>query len=390
MTDKSNEDSWIGDRNLTNVEAIDRVRQVTASQFPKHLFPNLKSVEKLVLYDGPRVLKYVERWNIRSRSTEQFKFSSLVFKTLRKNKSGWVDDTYHSFTLGDEKNPHDATLLLRFLLSADSIDRSGEYLLVDATTLGKVFESVSRSGQQDALLTKLFAWMHDDPDAYGRLAHLASDDLNRSKSLAAAINYGRHRKALTRFEEMVKRNAPELDFQKFLENNLWLFGSEYSELLDSRNMVVGQQLDFPLRRTVDGYLEVIEIKTPLDGKSGFNWNESYKAYFPGSEIHKGRSQVWNYLSTLKADKYRILDHNKIDVTEVRGKLIIGSDGSEKVENARRLLNADSHSIEVMSFDSLIRIGRRVLDIMVNQNPRLREIQSQREAIDEMDVGEIPF
>ena len=66
---------------------------------------------------------------------------------------------------------------------------------------------------------------------------------------------------------------------------------------------------------------------------------------------------------------------KIDVTRIRGKLIVGRDGSEAEEDARRLCNANSPAIDVMSFDGLIRIGQRILEIMVEENPGLRAIQS---------------
>ena len=65
-------------------------------------------------------------------------------------------------------------------------------------------------------------------------------------------------------------------------------------------------------------------------------------------------------------------------------------GPKKNRKHGRLFNQNSVSVEVISFDGLIKVVRRVLDIVVDQNPRLREIQSQREEIDEMEVGEIPF
>ena len=126
------------------------------------------------------------------------------------------------------------------------------------------------------------------------LTQLSTDDVNRSQSLIAAVNYGRYRTALTHFQEMVDDNLPEPDYQKFLKENHWLFGSEYSELIDKRTLTVGQQLDFPLRRTVDGYIEVIEIKTTLNGESGFKWDSSHNNYYPGSAIYKHMSQILNY------------------------------------------------------------------------------------------------
>ncbi len=396
MPNENNRVVNLGDASLSREEAIKRALPISVSNLPSDQHPNLAAVKTLVLQEGPRVTKNVRCWDIRSRSTGKVKYSSMIFETLKRTKArGWELEEHHSFSLGDKNNPSAVEKLFRFLSSMKSLENSGDFIILDSKgiefeKLGDALNIVSKTGQQSEFFSTFLEWIHEEPQAQSRLTQLSSDDQHRSQSLIAAINYGRYFRALTHFQQMVDEDLHEHEYQKFLQENYWLFGSEYSELLDARNLVVRQQLDFPLRRTADGYFELIEIKKPLDGNSGFYYDKSHKTYYPGREVLQGTSQVLNYLASLETHRNDILVENKIDVTRVRGKLIIGSDGCEKEKRARRLFNENSVSVEVISFDGLIQIGQRILDIMVAENPTLREIHSQRAESDENDVGEIPF
>jgi hypothetical protein len=387
----------IGDDDLPRDEAINRAIQVKVSTFSGKDHPSLESVKTLILQEGKQVIKLVKCWDIRSQHTGEYKFSNLVFATLRKTKKrGWEFETRRSITLGDKNNPDMVERLIRFLSSIKSLDTSGDVFIVgangiDKEKLAEALKVVSGTGQQSVLISQIIEWINQDQQALEQLTELSSDDILRSQSLVAAITYSRYHKAIIQLKKMIEDNLPERDYQKFLEENHWIFGSEYSELINKRSLVVGQQLDFPLRRTVDGYLDVIEIKTPLKGKSGFIRDGSHDNYYPGTDIHKNTSQVLNYLNALEADRHRIMVHDRIDVTKVRGKLIIGRDGSEEEQEARRLYNANQKSIEVMSFDGLIRIGQRILQIMVDENPNLKDVQSvSQEEIQPNDLDDIPF
>ena len=392
MPDMRNSVVHLGDASLSREEAIKRALQITVSNLPRDQQPNLKCVKTFVLHKGPIVTKVARFWEIRSSSTGEVRHSSFKFETLRSTKErGWELELHHSFSPSDKSDAEAVEKPHMFFSSMNSLDTSGEVRVFSADTidiekLGEALKIVSRTGQQSEFFSKFLEWIQEDPHAQSRLTQLSSDDQHRSQSLVAAINFVYYSKALTRFKEMVEGNASEHDFQKFLQENHWLFGSEYSELLDKRNLVVGQQLDFPLRRTVDGYLDVIEIKTPLDGKSGFNHDRSHDTYYPSSEVLQGTSQVLNYLASLEAGNYQILAQNKIDVTRVRGKLIIGIDGSEEEQKVRRLFNQNSVSVEVISFDGLIKLGQRILEIMVDESPSLLEMHSKSDASDDIDIG----
>ncbi|MCY3857742.1 MAG: DUF4263 domain-containing protein [Gammaproteobacteria bacterium] len=386
----------LGDANLSREEAITLALETTVSKLPRDQRPTLKTVKTFALHEGPIVTKVVHFWDIRDSNTGEVKRSTFKFQSLRRtNDRGWELEHHHSFSPGGENLPDSGDNPYRFLSSMNSVKDVRGYIVLDSEgidleRLSDVLAIVSSTGKQGELLSRIFKWIHEDPQAHSRLTQLSSDDLPGSQSLAAAINYVRYAEALNRFKGMVERNAPEQDFQTFLEENHWLFGSEYSELIDKRTLVVGQQLDFLLRKTVDGYLEVIEIKTPLDGASGLVKDTSHGIYCLGSETNKSAQQVLNYLSTHEAELHQIKSKENLDVSRIRGKLIIGRDGCEAEQNARRLYNANSHMVEVISFDSLIRMGQRILDIMVEQNPGLLEMDSPINSIDRFNPDDLHF
>jgi hypothetical protein len=385
----------LGNADLSFDEALEQALKIQTRGFAQSDKPDLDGVKKAILQTGTYVTKVVTCWDIRSRHTGEYKFSNLVLATLRRTKSrGWEFETHRSITLGDSKNTEVIQKLTTFLQSLPQIEAAEDVIVFSASNFDSAkfknaLQAISGTGRSASVLSEILSWINEDNDALENLARLSSDDLLRSRSLVAAINYGRYHGALSQFRHMLDQDLPEREYQRFLKQNHWIFGSEYSELLDKRNLVVGQQLDFPLRRTVDGYLDVIEIKTPLKGKSGFIRDASHDNYYPGSDIHKHTQQVLNYLSALEADRHRIMAQDKIDVTKVRGKLIVGRDGSKEEQEARRLYNSNQRSVEVMSFDGLIRVGERILKIMVTEYPELASVQIGDTNIKNIDDG-IPF
>jgi hypothetical protein len=168
--------------------------------------------------------------------------------------------------------------------------------------------------------------------------------------------------AIERLEQLIKEDALEKDFQKLLEDNPWIFGSEYSELLKRRIWVRDQQQDFMCKRTTDGFLEVIEIKRPLNDRNLFSWDDSHKTFYPGNELSKSIGQVINYLATLDSDRDRIRSNDGEDTNKIRVKLVIGRDRDERQVESLRNLNSHINRIEIVTFDQLLKIAKRVSEI----------------------------
>src|SRR6185437_4927940 len=104
------------------------------------------------------------------------------------------------------------------------------------------------------------------------------------RHIAAASRLVQYRKALEELKLMVNDAATaEGKFQIHLAQNPWLFGSEYSELLSRRKWTRDDQLDYMLRRTVDNYLEIVEIKTAFT-ESLFVYDRDRDLYYPSARL----------------------------------------------------------------------------------------------------------
>jgi hypothetical protein len=201
-----------------------------------------------------------------------------------------------------------------------------------------------------------------DPEQAAHNPHLFAE-------AAAAINLARYTKAMETLEVLIKKSASETEFQKLLKQNPWMFGSEYSELLERRKITRDEQAEFLLRRTTDNYIEIIEIKTPLAGKTLFQHDPSHDSYYARSELSQVIGQVQKYLEEADRTRDHIAQRDSTDPLKIRAKVIIGRDGDDKQRQALRTYNAYLHRIEVMTFDHLQLVAARVVEYLKKLVPR---------------------
>ncbi|MBN2305275.1 MAG: DUF4263 domain-containing protein [Anaerolineae bacterium] len=362
---------------------------VKVREFDTASKPDIAGYKTVVLRKMIRDYRVATYWTFRNRHTQEVHHHSLTLRTIRHYKRGWEEDECLKITITDQDGQNEMQRLVDFLVSLPDLCEEGEYLVINSENLsdrmGQILQAVSCSDQSVMLIAQILSWVNTDANANMGLVKLASDDRDRAKSLVAALNFGRYSKALAQLRNMVERNLQERFYQKFLEDNYWMFGSEYSELISKRALSLGMQTDFPLRRTVDGYLDIIEIKTPLDGSPLFDIDKSHNNLFPGRELTRAVAQASNYLSILEADQYRIELQDKLKVDKVRAKVVIGRDGIDAQIKALRAYNADQARVEVITYDQLVRIAERILDIMAEENPLLEQVEI--ESIEEFDASE---
>lgn len=395
MDDNSSQKVNLGDYDLSLDEAIQQAVLVTARDFGQTEKPDLDSLRTVVLYDGKYVKKIAKHWGIRSRNSGQHKYNNLNLITLRRTKKrGWELETDKSITIDDKPENGSVNILFKFLASLPQIDTSGDHIVVNVTDIEvdqfqKILNSISKNQQSIDLISRILDWIENDANATSGLMQLASDKPKQAQSLVAAINYARLSRSLDQFRELVDQDYPERTYQKFLEANYWMFGSEYSRLIPNRNIVRNMQLDFPLRRTVDGYLDIIEIKTPLNGQELFRRKGS--RYSEISDVVDAISQADDYLANVDAQQYEIHFHEKLDVEKVRAKVVIGRSGDADQTKSLRRLNARQTRIEIVTFDQLIKIAQRMLDLLVEDNPNIEshDVRVQTH-VNGLGVDDIPW
>jgi Domain of unknown function (DUF4263) len=163
--------------------------------------------------------------------------------------------------------------------------------------------------------------------------------------------------ALAQLEEYIRTDPEEREFQKLLAENKWVFGHEYSEFLDKRELVIDSQQDFVGRRATDGFWDIIEIKRSLNGISLFKEDKSHNTLYPGVELSKAIGQVIHYIDRIDRRHDNILIDRGIDTNKVRVKLIIGRDGDDRQGSALHNLNSHLNRIEIRTYDQLLKGAR---------------------------------
>ena len=154
---------------------------------------------------------------------------------------------------------------------------------------------------------------------------------------------------------------PEKIFQKWIENNLWVFGVEYTQHHDAKRIALFSEGDL-LMESMDGFLDLIELKRPNPEFSIFNHDSSHNSYYPSSELSKVIGQCLFYLQKLDEYKLNLEKEYKIKVLRPRIKIILGrtKDFNEEQMEALRMLNSNLNHIEIISYDHLINNCRKVI------------------------------
>ncbi len=121
-----------------------------------------------------------------------------------------------------------------------------------------------------------------------------------------------------------------------------------------------------LRRTTDGYLEIIEIKTPFS-EDIMLFDKSHKSFYSSSKLNIAMGQVQKYITEIERSRSDIIAKDNEDPLKIRARLIIGRDGNKNHQEALRDFNSHQNRIEILTFDQLLRIGKRTLEVFISEH-----------------------
>lgn len=173
------------------------------------------------------------------------------------------------------------------------------------------------------------------------------------------LGYARTKHTVSEFEELIERNESEYEYQKFLEENPWLFGNKYLSKSDVRKLTRDEEVDFCLE-TVDGYYDIFEIKKP--DHTVMVEDSSHDNYYASSELSKSVSQVENYINHIDKSHDEILARDSLNVLRPRGNIVIGSDLSNDEREGLRIYNNHLSRIRVLTYDEMVEMGYRLCNI----------------------------
>lgn len=349
------------DNSLDDVKI--RIRQTFAN-------PNIGNVTQAVLKEGPRAFKIATLLEVINPNTKEFHHYSLRIDHIDKTKEAWFARPKKSVLL-DGKKPDEIEKLYLFLHAVHEkqlSDKSGDLHLIssiDYTKLTNLLEAIPNIADTDklqlvkTLLSQLDGKNSNLSDFVGAFETSNGETL---KHIAAASRMVEYTHALNELKGLVDDpSTEEKRFQKHLEVNPWMFGSEYSELLSRKTWTRDDRLDYMLRKTADGYLEIAEIKTAFEDDL-FRHDSSHDSYYPSAKLSPVIGQVIRYIEEVERNRDSILAKDGADTLKIRAKIIVGRDGIAEHQTALRNLNAHLHRIEIITYDQLLRIAERVLSM----------------------------
>jgi len=336
--------------------------------------PNVGKVEQVVLKEGPRMFRLATLFEIVDPTAGEFHHYSLKIDSINRKKNGWFYKPEKSITL-EGRDPDEIEHLFRFLrahIEEKLPDATGELHIISSDEYNKLeglVDLIPNLASPDMVeLLKLILPRIKDASSYlpDFVEAFERSDPQTVEHIAVAARLVKHRRAYEHLKALVESvHTAERTFQDHLAENPWMFGSEYSELLDRRTWTRDDSLDFMLRRTSDNYLEIIEIKTPFS-ESLFVHDRSHDSYYPSSKLSPVVGQVIRYISEIERNRDSILSKDGCDTLKIRARIIIGRDGDSDHQEALRNLNAHLHRIEVLTFDQLVRIAGRVLSVFESE------------------------
>lgn len=150
-------------------------------------------------------------------------------------------------------------------------------------------------------------------------------------------------------------------FQNRIEKNLWIFGVEYVKKHDARKIALFSEGDI-LMESMDGFLDLIELKRPKLDYEIFKYDSSHKCYFPSPDLSKVIGQCLFYLQKMDDYKLNLEKDYKIKILRPRIKIILGrtKEFSDDQFSALRMLNSNLNHIQIISFDYLLSCGKKLI------------------------------
>ena len=350
----------------------------------------IRQIAQVTLRGGPQAYKTASLLEVINPATGKTHHYVLVLEQLKRtNKIGWQYEASHKITLEDNQGQeiHDLFALLNAHYAGELEGKVGRVRVLSEDNYAK-YEALLQSipNLEDTekldLLRQLLGHVEDAnrEEIQALFADTSGETLQHIAAASRMVEYTSEFRELERLVE--GPSSKEQDFQKHLDKNPWMFGSEYSELLSRRNWTRDEELDYMLRRTVDDYLEIVEIKTAFSDPL-FRYDSSHDSYYPSSKLSKVIGQVMKYIEEVERNRDKILVKDEVDTLKIRVRVIVGRDGAAKEERAAlRNYNSHLYRIEVITFDQLLRIAERVLSMF-------RDIEPQAEPSDDFDP-DIPF
>ena len=183
------------------------------------------------------------------------------------------------------------------------------------------------------------------------------------EKIDSAVKYIRMEKSLSWLRAKIEEDIDEAVFQKWFEENTWIFGKNYVHRVPKRNVGLESRADL-IYVSVDGFADLVELKKSVLAKSILLPDASHKTFYPSSELSRALAQAIHYLQVIEDHRLQLVELVKIPVLRPTITIVIGRSNNwdKPLRKQLRILNSTLLNIKVLTYDHLLEMGNNILQL----------------------------
>jgi len=245
-------------------------------------------------------------------------------------------------------------------LTVDGIIALKKYLdnLISIDTSNKSLNKIALS-ELDCSVSSSFAQIISDEE----FTKLIKANIKNTDDFYKLLTLQKMNLSVDRLEEIINGvYTNEVEIQKFLSNNIWMFGNDYVFIVKENKIDTNNILDL-IPKNIESYVDIIEVKLP--NEKLFNFDNGHNNFYATSNLTKAIAQTQNYIFEMENkaqdDKYQKM--NNCRIIKPRGIILFGSKQmlSDDEKKYLRVLNSSFHNLQIITYQQLLEKARNTID-----------------------------
>jgi hypothetical protein len=142
------------------------------------------------------------------------------------------------------------------------------------------------------------------------------------EKIDSAVKYIRMEKSLSWLRAKIEEDVDESVFQKWFDENTWIFGKNYVDRVDKGTIGLQSRADL-IYISVDGFADLVELKKSVLARPILLPDASHKTFYPSQELSRALAQVMHYLQVIEDHRLQLVKLVRIPVLRPTITIIIG-------------------------------------------------------------------
>ena len=193
---------------------------------------------------------------------------------------------------------------------------------------------------------------------------LIKANINSIDGFSKLLSIQKMELAIDRLEKIIGGDYKnENKIQRFLKENIWMFGNDYTHIVENGRINAKNILDIA-PQNLESYIEIIEVKLPKENL--FNFDTDHNNYFSTAGLTKAIAQTQNYIFELEkaTDDEEFKHKNNCKIVRPKGMVLFESKEhlNDEEQQYLRILNSSYHNLQVITYQQLLGKAKNTLRV----------------------------